>query len=265
MKKYVVLSVNENPKYLFYLPLTAWAWRYFGWEVMLFMDGLNDQPPIFELAHSYSPPLIKFGSKLLVDGYKSETVTQISRLYGACVLPTDSYIMTGDLDMIPLSDYWKPDESKITVWGHDLTSYQHVPICYIGMPAQRWIEVMGITSNDYNAMIKRDLDRMPNAKSQVFHEWWSVDQQLITDRINACQFEKDFVYRGTYPNGYAKGRVDRSAWHLNHEQFIDAHLMRDIYINEVNFNKTMELLHKVWPDEEFTWFKEYTNEFKKLL
>lgn len=267
MNKYVILSVNDNPQYLFYLPLTVWAWRYFGWEPVVFYRGGYGYE-LIDLVLSRSKATYAHGHFNVlkeIDPYRSDTIAQISRLYGACVLPADSYIMTSDADMLPLSYYWKPDESKITVWGHDLTNYQHIPICYIGMPAQRWIEVMGITSDDYNAMIKRDLDDMPNAKSKIFHEWWSVDQQLITERINGCQFEKEFVYRGTYPNGYAKHRIDRSAWTLKHDKMIDAHMLRDIYNKPENLSKTLELLETVWPSEDFSWFVAYTNEFKKLV
>jgi hypothetical protein len=39
MKRYIVLGVNENPKYLYYLPLVTWAWRKIGWEPFIFYVG----------------------------------------------------------------------------------------------------------------------------------------------------------------------------------------------------------------------------------
>jgi hypothetical protein len=197
--------------------------------------------------------------------YKDSTITQISRLYASCIpdLQDDDYLMTGDIDMIPLSDYWKPHE-EITVWGHDLTGYGHYPICYIGMQAQKWREVMQITPSDYNHYIKRDLDSMPDAKSQDFNKYWFTDQELITKRLKP--FNPTVINRGQYPNGYARGRVDRGAWTLDHKEFIDAHLHHQIYHkgNEWKFEQTMELLCKAWPDEDWCWFEEYTNEFRKL-
>jgi hypothetical protein len=178
--------------------------------------------------------------------------------------------MTGDIDMIPLSDYWKPNPNAITVWGHDLTGYSQYPICYIGMTSERWADVMrlrnhsGKIDQDYNALIKRDLDRIPDAKSKDFNKYWFTDQELITESLKP--FNPTIINRGQYPNGYARGRVDRGAWTLDHKEFIDAHLHHQIYHkgNEWKFEQTMELLCKVWPDEDWCWFEEYTNDFRKL-
>jgi hypothetical protein len=258
MAKYIVLSVNWNPDYLYFTPLTCWAWRKFGWEPIVFFEGVQD-----ELSDLTKEKFCQLGSNGF-GPYRSDTVTQVSRLYAACI--QDGYLMTGDIDMIPLSDYWQPKEDTITVYGHDLTGYGHYPICYIGMPHTRWIEIMGLHSTDYNALIKRDLDTLPQAKNTDFYKYWFSDQDLITQRIQSTEFPVTSVLRGQYKNGYARGRVDRGSWTLDHPIFIDAHLHHQIYHrgNEWKFNHTMELLHKVWPNEDFTWFEEYHKEFKRL-
>jgi len=270
MKKYIILSVNDNPQYLFYLPLTVWAWRKFGFEPIVFVnfDEDSENTPAQERQYAIAKLISNYATFkkhfLDVDDYKSETIAQISRLYGACVVPDDSYLMTGDIDMIPLSDYWQPNESIITTWGHDLTEYQHVPICYIGMPANKWKEVMGLTSNDYNALIKRDLDQMPESKSSNPSIVWTVDQELITQRLS--KFDKVNIERGTDPRThYPIGRVDRSHWTLNHDVFIDAHLPRSAYSDSKAFGQIMDLLTNIWPNEDFQWVKDYTTEFKKLV
>lgn len=263
-QKYVVLSVNENPQYQFYLPLVCWAWKQFGWDVILFCGEANRT---LTLAMSYAEALDMANvHRLVVDGYKSETVAQISRLYAASLYGHhEDYLMTSDIDMVPLSDYWQFDPEKITVWGHDLTGFQHIPICYVCMKRTRWVEVMGLTHHRYNDLIKRDLDSMPNAKSEDSVKRWVVDQDLLTDRINAVNFPKEFVPRGSGANGYPIGRVDRSAWSLEHTQLIDCHLMRDIYLNSDNLTKTLLLLYKVFPGEDFQWFIDYTNDFSNLV
>ena len=260
MKKYIVLSVNDNPDYLYFTPLTCWAWRQFGWEPVVMFHGRLDEIT----ALSFECNRDKRHLLGLIEPYRSDTITQVSRLYAACV--QEGYLMTGDIDMIPLSDYWKPQEDTITVYGHDLTGYSHYPICYIGMPHTRWIEIMGLYSNDYNKLIKRDLDTLPQAKNPDFYKYWFSDQDLITQRIQSTEFPVTSVLRGQYKNGYAYGRVDRGQWSLDHPQFIDAHLHHQIYHsgNEWKFDKTMELLIKVWPNEDFTWFIEYHKEFKRL-
>lgn len=266
MRKFVVISVNENPEYLFYVPLVVWAWRKLGWEPLMFKTFVMQGDKWQELKRLWEQtgdiflqPTIKF-----IEGYDSSTQAQISRLYAACVKPFD-YIMTSDVDMLPLSDYWKFDPEKITVWGHDLTGYQHMPICYIGMKGARWIEVMGLTSDDFSSLMKRDLDNMPNAKSEDQVKRWVVDQDLITERINAVQFEKEFVHRGVYENGYPIGRVDRSAWKIDLEVNIDCHLPRGGYSDWTSQMKIMDVLYTNFPDENFSWVTQYITAFKNLI
>jgi hypothetical protein len=123
---------------------------------------------------------------------------------------------------------------------------------------------MGLTSTDYNALIKRDLDQMPESKSTNKAIVWTLDQELITQRLR--KFDKVNIERGTDKRtGYPVGRVDRSAWTLNHEVFIDSHLPRSAYKDKKAFNQIMGLLNKVWPNEDFQWLIDYTTEFKKLV
>jgi hypothetical protein len=265
MKKYIVLSVNSNVDYLYFTPLTIWAWRKFGWEAILFY---NNSLPISKELEDYvfeSCPSHQVYT-LSLNGYRSDTITQISRLYSGCVAGgMPSYYMVGDIDMLPLSDYWRNDFSKPTVYGHDLTGFGHFPMCYIGMTAQDWNIVMNISDSDYNRHIKRDLDKLPQAKDPDFYKYWFTDQDLITQRLKEYGTSKiDFINRGQYANGYAKGRVDRGAWTLEHEQFIDAHLFQQTWQNDEKVRKTLDLLETVWPEEDFQWFRNYTAEFRKL-
>lgn len=271
MKKYIVLSVNDNQDYLYYAPLCCWAWRQFGWDpIVMYRGEINAHLQCCLSSGAMTKDDIFFVQN--IPGYRSDTVTQMSRLYAACILD-NGYMMTGDIDMIPLSDYWNPDRKKITIYGHDLTGYGHYPICYIGMPPDLWVSVFGLSSTDYHEMIKRDLDSLPQAKDEDFYKYWFTDQDFATERIKATQFEKDFINRGQYSNGYARGRVDRGAWTLDHEQFIDAHLHRDLFksfypnANDTHVKKfadTMRLLYRIWPNEDFDWFVEYTKEYAKL-
>jgi len=85
--------------------------------------------------------------------------------------------------MIPLSDHWK-ENNEITIYGNDLTGGRYYPMCYIGMPSYCWKDIMGLYFENYNALIKRDLDAIPSAKGTKFDDYWYIDQNLITERIN---------------------------------------------------------------------------------
>lgn len=258
MKKYIVLSVNSNPDYLYFTPITCWSWRQFGWEPILMyhgdpgkLDALKIPGDDIEVVHVRE-----------VAGYRSDTITQVSRLYAAKAF--DGYLMTGDIDMLPLSNYWKPNFDEITVWGSDLTGYKHFPICYIGMQAGKWREVMKIDGISLNAAMERDLKSLPQAKDPDFYKYWFSDQDLITERL--APYNPVQIKRGQYSNGLAVGRVDRAAWTLELDTFIDAHLFQQVYHKgrEQYFEKMMELLKAFWPDEDFKWVYDYTNEFRKL-
>jgi hypothetical protein len=245
--KYVVISTNEVPKYRFYQPLVEWAWRKLDWGVITFNVGI-------ECGDNRWP--------VECSGYKSETVAQVSRLYGACVTKPGDYLMTSDVDMLPLSDYWKPKFDDITCYGRDLTDY-HYPICYIGMNHDNWSLVMDLDGPDYDKYISQDLIFSRQSKNV-----WCFDQDLITKNINKT-WHRDkltLVDRGTDKRtGYPIGRVDRSNWRLDHSVLIDAHLPHDILTSEDSFKKVINLLHTVWPSEDFKWFIQYYKDFKKTL
>lgn len=273
MKKYIVLSVNDSPDYLFHVPLCVWAWRKLDFEPLLFLYGGKNQlteliadtnTKYLEGCTAEMKALYKIRAYEIepINGYRSETITQVSRLYGACV--ADGYLMTSDIDMIPLSDYWKPDLTKLTVYGRDLTDY-HYPIAYIGATSAIWKEIMYINYNDYNKLIHSDLDQHFD-KQATKQKQWCFDQDLITERINESSIIPERVDRGTDKRtGYPIGRIDRSRWTLDHKQYIDAHLFHDVHRNDDSFAKTLRMLHTVWPNEDWKWFIEYTKEFKKLL
>lgn len=252
MKGTIIISTNEEAKYLHLLPLTVWCWKQFGWSTIIFY--CSDKKELHRLIYDNTDA--EWFKLNPVDGFKTSTVAQVSRLYGACV--TSGMVMTADADMLPLSNYWKIDYGQIHCYGRDLTDY-HYPICFILMHSDFWKKVMNINSDDFNSHIKRDL---------VHSDYeWVTDQNLITEKLLAFGKEKiTHIDRGTDPRtGYPIGRVDRSHWTLEHQTLIDAHLPHDILHNPQSYNKVMELLHKVWPNEDFTWWENYTTEFKKLL
>jgi hypothetical protein len=263
MKKYVVLGVNENVKYLYYLPIISWGWKRLGWQPYVMyapthpIDVARIITPLESLVFGYQKCW-----QVEVYGYETSTIAQVARLYAACDIGDEhDIIMTSDVDMLPLSNYWNPSDLNITCYGRDLTDY-HYPICYCAMTPMNWIKTMIITDSDYNVCIKHDLDERDKKTNS-----WLWDQDILTERLN--RYGQKFItliHRGTDKRtGYPIGRVDRSNWHLNHEKLIDAHLPHDILTNNESYKKVIDLLHHVWPTEDFKWFENYHQEFKKLL
>lgn len=226
MNKYVVISTNDNPDYYQYIPYVCKAWNNLGWKVICFTREQNINLDHLQDGYNYFYQLIGESK------YRDETLVQVARLFGAYCF--DGLIMTADGDMMPLSNYWQPNENEITTYGHDLTGYGHYPICYIAMKSSEWKRIMNITNEDLMIQIERLLDKYPQSASEDWNEWWQVDQDIITEKL---QKEK-VTSIGRGKNGIlAKGRIDRYDWEGSKEQeiFIDAHMPRPFNETESNY------------------------------
>lgn len=261
-KRYVVLGVNNNQKYLYYLPLVCWAWKYFGWEPLVYYcvgaDLCRLLNPLEELVFSFQKSW-----SIHVPGYKSETVAQCARLYASSeVIDYDdynTYLMTSDVDMLPLTkNTFHYEGHRVLAIGRDLTDY-HYPICYVGARADIWRNFMKINGSPMAEIMARDMRQQKNM--------WTLDQDILTEKLLAYGVENiQHSSRGTDKRtGYPIGRVDRSHWTLDHKTFVDAHLPHDVLTNEKSFKNVMHLLHTLWPKQDWKWFLEYTKNFKKLL
>ena len=234
-----------------YLPIVTHAWNQLGWSVICFYRGNETEFPKIEKPNQ----IIQINESSI---YREATIVQVSRLFGGCLnFNDDDYLLTSDVDMLPCSDYWKPNYDEISVYGYDLTDFTEFPICYIGMQAKLWREVMNVSKGDNVVeMINSLLDCCPNAKSEDFYEWWGVDQQEITKILKQRAVQH-------YPRGksgdYAIGRVDRGNWiaTLNQSQFVDCHLPRPAK-SETSINQVQELLNNL--NLLPTWYKNYCYE-----
>lgn len=260
MNKVVALAVDKTPKYMYYVPLVTWAWRKMGWDtVVLYAHRPIGQPRYLDPMEG----LVTQHHKLTIiqSEFPLSTVAQVSRLYAWTMfdpsIPT--YVLTSDIDMLPLSNIWEPIDGGIQCYGRDLTDY-HYPICYIGMDSLLWSLVTRGRGKDIDEVVDNVLSNRKELK-------WTTDQDIITEDL--LRFGKDDIHhvnRGVDKRtGYPVGRVDRSNWRLDHDVLIDAHLSHDILTNDQSFKKVLELLHHVWPKEDFKWYIEYHKEFKKLI
>jgi len=205
----VILSTNDNPVYFLYLPYIQKAWNKLGWKTFTFY--LGDKKII---KSDSTNTIIKIEN---ISEYKECTLVQVSRLFGHKYC--NGMIMTSDIDMMPLTNYWSPEKDFISCYGSDLTNYIHHPICYIAADASYWRQLIPEDS------ISSLLQKYPQAKSKKFEEYWYTDQDIITERINSMSNTK-IIPRG-FDNNLAQGRIDRIDWLNTFNRpglKIDAHL-----------------------------------------
>ena len=218
MERIVVVSSNNNPDYLFYLPYVEKAWNSFGWDLCVMLTHDVDINSL-----TTSSPTTKLIQLPKVEGLRDATVAQIGRLFAANYLPHDALIMTSDMDLIPLKDYWHPKIEDITVYGHDLTDYSFFPMGYTAMSGANWWKKMGCTYATASD-IKEACGVTKQAYSDNWEQWWNTDWQYLTDRLKNETIVH--VKRGRRLTGtYAYGRVDRgtSMSIPPNEDLIDAH------------------------------------------
>lgn len=221
MEKIVVVSTNNSEDYYFYSPYIKKAWNKYGWKVCTMV---TDDVPLSEIHSDYTLVVPK------IEGIRQETIAQASRLYAANHFSGDYLLMTSDMDLLPLSDYWKPNENELTSYGFDLTWYSYLPMGYFAMTSDNWRKYMGLTG-DTNADMIRDTKNpilKNNPYSDDWETYWNYDWDLLTKRMMKHKDKIKFINRGQIDIAgatLAKGRIDRYNWKETQKQneFIDAH------------------------------------------
>jgi hypothetical protein len=201
-------------------------------------------------------------------GILEATIAQVVRLYGAESVNDGDMVMLGDIDLIPLGNHWKPSADVMTVYNHDLTGFTEIPMCFVAGPKEEWVKLMSLTGSTLDDL-HRDFAKYPNAKSDDFYKRWGCDQQVLTAKIQAYQKLNTVIYINRGPSdlhGYARGRVDRApgGWRLDLPELIDAHLEQQTHHSSEKIRRLFDLLHHVWPNEDFTWWEDYTEKFREL-
>jgi hypothetical protein len=246
MEKIVVVSSNNNPDYLFYLPYVEKAWAHFGWSLCVLVTNDVDTNALKNTLESTR--IIKLPN---ITELRTETIAQVSRLYAANFLPDDALIMTSDMDLIPLSDYWSPSLEDVTVYGYDLTDRTTYPMSYIAMSGASWKSHLRCTGCITFDMLRdaREFERY--AYNENWEMWWGYDQHLVTKRLGKL---KDLgtltlIDRGRIQIAGANlaiGRVDRYNWIETQKQssFIDAHCHNNNVEHEDKLIPFLELYNK---------------------
>ena len=238
MKKYVVISSTASPLYAPFLPITTAFWKAAQYDVLslLTLDyewGWSTSP----MRHIVSS-LKNAGAEIRyvnpVWDFKLSTVAQVSRLAAAALpLEEDVYLLTGDVDMLPLSPKWfhsGDPSAAFHVFNSDAyraysSAPTNFPICYLGGTVAAWRELMDLPS--------RGIDAAVSSLLSGERDHWNLDEELVKrkftawPRLGQCQL----IERGYAPGtNYAKDRLDRGDWTLPADlsTLIDCHSARPL-------------------------------------
>jgi hypothetical protein len=239
MNKFVILSTDNNPDYYSLLPLVCQSWRKIGYEPVIYAVGLPDD--IGQLIHRFCGGAIVKQIPSL--GIKDSTLAQLIRLFAFDAYPDDAVLITADADMVIASDIFTHDVSQgqIVSYGYDLTGRSELPICYIKATSAKWRELMG------------EFTIPEKAYSVKWEDYWSVDQQLLTQRAHQYGIGQiTFVDRGNQnKHGLPTGRWDRFDWAHIPDSIIDVHMLRNSWDTQI------QVAERLWPGEDHSFITKF--------
>jgi hypothetical protein len=241
MNKYCILSTDNNPDYYSLLPLVCYSWKKIGYTpVIIFVNvPYNTWKKIMDAC-----PEAKSHVLYSIDGVKDSTYAQLQRLFMGKYAPSpDDVFITADADMIIARDIFSHDVSQgqIISYGYDLTGRSELPICYVKATAAKWRELMGEFTIP---------DAAYNGKWETY---WSVDQQLLTQRANEYGMGRiTFVDRGNQnKHGLPTGRWDRHDFAHIPDSIIDVHMPRG------DWGAQIQVFERLWPGEDHSFITKF--------
>lgn len=246
MKKIVIISTNDNADYYCYAPYMERAWNNLGWEVAVMITNDVDAMEL-----RLQNPETYICELPAVEGIRQETIAQVGRLYAYKYLDSEALIMTCDMDLLPLSNYWHPNPEEMTVYGYDLTWRSYYPMGYIAMKGGQWSKIMN-DEGTIAQIIERDAKETQIAYSKEWEQWWNHDWNLITKRMKPFERQIRFIDRGQIDIAgatLARGRIDRYNWEATQQQpgpFIDAHCENNNTRHPDKWGKFIQVFEKFY-------------------
>lgn len=239
MAKYCVLSTDNNPDYYSLLPLVCYSWKKIGYTPVIYSVNLPVNTELNLFIYCQSTILTTPKN----EGVKDSTIAQLRRLFAWNEFGDDDIILTADADMIIAHDIFTHDVShgQIISYGYDLTGRSELPICYVKATAAKWRELMG------------EFTIPEKAYSERWEDYWSVDQQLLTQRAHEYGMSRiTFVDRGNQnKHGLPTGRWDRFDWAHIPDSIIDVHMKRN------DWQAQIDVFQRLWPGEDYSFILKF--------
>jgi hypothetical protein len=188
---HVVVSVNDHPKYFRFVPVFSAAWRYFYPNIKLHIIYTGISPVNLNMLHQHFDVVEHLPLKLFKD---SVLGAQVSRIYYPSLIVSNQFIVTTDIDLIPLSSNYYLNvvqdfnERSFIVMRNVIAQYKELPIAYNLATSGTWRDVFGVLNYEqFAAKIYSDL-RWVRHDGQHGGKGWNHDQRqlwrFVIDRRN---------------------------------------------------------------------------------
>jgi hypothetical protein len=260
MRPTALITCNQSPDYLACLPLIVRSWNLQGFNVELAItDPWTPQAHLVEeMIRGMEVQVYLDMGDGTISKQNPALYTQCLRLYMPRELPSEQYAIVGDADMFIGSSFLHRDFDKLNVFGWDLTGHGQVPMCYVGMKAERWREVMKYELRGF----EYDLHVYAEPGSGDWYKAWGADQDILTGKLKEYgQGHWNQIPRTTDPHnsGLPLGRWDRHNLVRPSSEIHDIHLPRDPLGKP---ELLIEMARACYPNENWGWIWEYSEKFK---
>jgi hypothetical protein len=278
-KRCSVLSVDSNPDYLFFVPITCAFWKKLEYDPYVILVEKEISEDIKRLVLETTEAVkanAHFNFFDHIDGYRTCNVAQVSRLYAAAdeFFADDDYLITDDMDKFVVNYMWFNQQNPtkdIHIFDPDELNYTRLKIGNIGMNASVWKEIIGIEPTSVRDNVVKCFDKHL-AKDSSWDTGWNLDEWILTKRVFDSPYYPDqcqMCERGANKYGLRTGRIDRTAWPQTFSQYInfgliDVHLHRDPYEDKI-WEDTKIIMKQVFTDAEIEIFQDYKEKFVELI
>lgn len=238
MNKKVILSTDNTTEYLALLPIVTYSWVKIGYNPIILTVNVSANNLAALKNYCINSEFIEIQP---IEGVKDSTVAQLSRLFQG--YDSDDILISSDADMVIAKDIFAQTVSanQILSYGFDLTGKSELPICYIQTTARKWKEFIGEWITPKSAF------------STDWNLYWSVDQQLLTQRAREYGMDRiTFIDRGNQnKHGLPTGRWDRFDWAHIPDSIIDVHMLRN------DWDAQIQVFEKLWPGEDHSFIAKF--------
>lgn len=268
-KKYIVVSTNSHPDYIYYLPIVTQAWNKLGYETICLI--LNDNKELTEfILKDINLELNKIVELNPIKGIPNSSLVQVSRLFTSCldnVEPND-LIITSDIDMIPLSnEYFDEIKSNyvFNILDAGEVNYTRHKICYIAARKKHWVELFDIKTNDINLELNNFFKEKINLDQDYY---WNIDELHLFEKISNSKYYpfSNFIDRGNNILNLRNYRLDRAniphTINMYPDKAYDCHSIRNPYNN---FSILKNILKYLFSENDINNIEIFNNKFNELL
>jgi len=214
---YVVISSDDNPLYLDFLPVVAKQWKEFIGIDVFFLHITDHDSEIMETPYGLCKQIKS------IPNVHTGLQAQVSRLYAAHYLPNKN-LLTADIDMLPLSkEYFTHDHgtTQDQVLLYTASPYCNVPyhaMCYMLVHGQLLKDILHLPDTFWEFCV------FLNVK---YRGAWNTDENFLYDCL---QNHQEKLVKQTRDTSHHT-RISRGNWvydivKLCKGWYIDSHLPR---------------------------------------